>query len=169
MKNFLYTLFLLGCISFLAWGGARLYATIQFGIYCEAFLRHSADAVTLDEAKTQLQFAIDYCEESKLTSGSTSLLYPTDDEDIAIWYMRLQSSWRALDAIQTDASQAEKNAALTKLRKTLIDVNSRDKNSLLYPDGISLYPYNKEFSLWGLLSLILLVFSRLKLDKHWYP
>lgn len=169
MKKLLYILFLLGCLSFLAWSGARLYAAIQFGFHCEAFLRHAADANTIDIARKELQSAINYCEAKNLTSGSTSLIFPTDDEDIGLWYTGLKSSQAALDMLPANASRIEKHTALGKLRKTLVDDNNKDNTTLRYPNGIAIYPYNRQYILWCILSLILLVFSRLKLDKHWYP
>lgn len=169
MKKLLYTLFLLGCVSFLAWSGSRLYAAIQFGFHCEAFLLHAADANTVDIAKKELQSAVDYCESKNLTSGSTSLIYPTDDEDIGLWYTGLKSSETALDMLPANASRIEKTAALVKLRKTLVYTDSKDNTALRYPDGIAIYPYNRQYMLWCMFSLILLIWARVNYEKYLCP
>lgn len=171
MKKLLYTFFLIGCMSTFAWGAYTLYKTIQFGIHCESFLRRSIDAPNVDIAKTQLCLAINYCEAQRLTSGSTSLLYSTDDENVGLWYKKLKTSFILLNLVPNHASQLEQNTALLRLRRTLLITDKSGQTSICYPQGISLYPYNLEYALWGCFSLIILIGAKLisfaRYTDHW--
>lgn len=161
MRKLLYAFFLIGGMSTFAWGAYTLYKTIQFGIHCEAFLRRCVDAPSIDRAKTQLSFAINYCEAQDLTAGSTSLFYPTDDENVGLWYKKLKTSFVLLTLVPSHAGQLEQNAALLRLRKTLVLTDETGRTSICYPQGISLYPYNLEYALWGCISLIVLIGAKL--------
>lgn len=166
MKKLLYGILVLGCISSLVWGGWRLFATIQFGIHCERFLSRSAEATTVDIAKKQLCLALNYCKTHKLTSGYTSIILRTDDENIGIWYDKLQASYTMLDSLGPTTSQAKNNAALVKLRKTLLGNDGSDKPTVIYPQGIALYPYNRIGIVWGVISIVIVLLSKIAIDKY---
>jgi hypothetical protein len=89
--------------------------------------------------------AIVYLESNNLTSGYTSVLWKTPDEDIDFWYRNLKASQRELENLKSE-SALEKTNVLIKLRETLLDTG--EKTKVTVPNGLSVYPNNK---LWAIL------------------
>lgn len=127
--------------------------SIQFDRNCGGNLKRAADANTIDIAKKELKTALDYIEKNNLTSGYTSAVYETPDEDLAFWYNNLKTSYAELDSLKLDAQPMEKSNMLMKLRETLID-HGKDGDDVTVPDGISRYPNNLTY---GLINCLLLV------------
>jgi len=121
---------------------------------CTGYLKRAADANTIEIARVELAKAISYIEENNLTSGFTSVIYKTPDEDLEFWYNNLKSSQNELLKVTENTSSLEKSNLLMKLRETLID-NGKDGEILTVPNGLSRYPYNL---LWGLLMWTSLIF-----------
>jgi len=117
---------------------------------CTGYLKRAADASTVETASKQLDIAISYLEENNLTSGYTSVLWKTPDEDIEFWYNNLKSSQNELLKVTENTSSLEKSNLLMKLRETLID-NGEKGDSLTIPAGLSRSPNNL---FWGLLMWI---------------
>jgi len=134
---------------------------ILFQIGCTDRLKRAADSNTIELAKEELTAAISYLEEMNFTKGYTkgytSVLYKTPDEDIGFWYKNLNSSLNELKNVNPEASQLEKSNILLKLRETILD-NSPNGISVTSPAGISKYPFNTFFALWGWLSCIVSAF-----------
>jgi hypothetical protein len=86
-----------------------------------------------------------------MTSGYTSILWQTPDEDIGFWYTNLKASQQELQNLQSN-SALEKTNVLIKLRETLLDVGERTR--VTEPEGLSVYPNNK---LWAFLMTFALV------------
>lgn len=114
---------------------------------CTGYLKRAADANTVEFAKEQLEKAISYLEAKNLTSGYTSVLWKTPDEDIEFWYKNLKASQTELSKVDSTTSSLEKTNMLMKLRETLIDVGD-EGDELTVPKGLSRYPNNL---LWGIL------------------
>ena len=74
------------CIVFGVWGTIRTVKSIVFNIECNGHLKRAADASTIELAKQELTTAITYLEKKDITTGYTSILYKTPDEDIGFWY-----------------------------------------------------------------------------------
>lgn len=123
--------------------------SIQFDQKCGGYLKQAADANSVELAERQLNLAIDYIEQHELTSGYTSVLWNTEDENIEYWYNNLKQCQKELAATK-DNSTLENTNVLMKLRESLTDV---DKNgtTLTIPYGISRYPNNL---LYGILNII---------------
>jgi len=136
----------------LVWSTARIVASVHFSQDCGGILKQAADASDLNLAAERLQIAIAYIEKENLTSGYTSVLYKTPDEDVGFWYKNLNSALDELKKVQVDsnATSLEKSNVLIKLRETLLD-NGESGTSLTVPDGISVFPSN---SLWAFLGLM---------------
>ena len=134
-----------------------MYKNIQFGIHCEAFLHRTANDTSVSIAKDHLQIAIDYCESHELTHGYTSIMYDTNDDNIEIWYNTLKKSFTDLDKLSTNATQKEKNIALTKVRSILTITDKTGDITIVCPEGISIYPYNGKYLLWILVSIMILL------------
>jgi hypothetical protein len=140
-----------------------LFSVIIFGIVifkgisldqnCTGYLKRAADANTVETAKDQLQRAIYYLEENNITSGYTSVLWKTPDEDIHFWYNNLKQSEAELSKVDSTTSALEKTNLLMKLRETLLD-NGKEGDNLTYPDGLSRYPNN---AMWGVLLTFALI------------
>lgn len=123
---------------------------IQFEQNCGGNLKRAADANTIDIAKTELKTALNYIETNNLTTGYTSVLWKTPDEDMGFWYNNLRTAYNELDSLAKDADAMSKSNMLMKLRETLIDHGDKG-DDITVPDGISRHPNNLT---WGLLSLI---------------
>jgi len=113
---------------------------IQFNRKCGGHLKRAADANTVETAKKELAMAINYMEKKELTSGYTSILYTTPDEDVGFWYENIKSAYQELDRVNPDATQLEKTNILMKLRETLMD-----GNNLTVPKAVQRHPHNRLF------------------------
>lgn len=139
-------------LVFVVWIVARVIAGITFSRECEGYLKRAADANTIELAVKNLEIAIGYADTHGLTSGYTSILYTTPDEDIGFWYENLAASLEELRGIKPEAPQLEKTNVLMKLRETLLDEGQGV--SVTAPSGISVYPNNSFYAFWGWLSAI---------------
>lgn len=117
---------------------------------CTGYLKRAADANTVDMASVQLNKAISYLENNNLTSGYTSVLWRTPDEDVGFWYGNLKASQLELSKVDSTTSSLEKSNLLMKLRETLMD-NTTEGDDITVPDGLSRYPNN---AMWGILFLV---------------
>ena len=123
--------------------------SIQFDQKCGGYLKQAADANSVELAERQLNLAIDYIEQHELTSGYTSVLWNTEDENIEYWYSNLKQCQKELAATK-DNSTLENTNVLMKLRESLTDVD-QNGTTLTIPYGISIYPNNL---LYGILNII---------------
>jgi hypothetical protein len=138
-------------LLFLGACGARIYKGILFKQNVTGYPKRAADANTIDLAQTELQRAIQYLEANQLTTGYTSILYRTPDEDIDFWYRNLKASEEELTTLQS-TSALEKTNVLMKLRETLLDTG--EKTRVTVPEGLAVYPNN---GLWAILMTLALL------------
>src|SRR5581483_461506 len=96
--------------------GYRCYKDIVFTQNCGGYLKRAADANSVDLAKGELRKSLAYIEANNLTSGYTSILYNTPDEDVGFWYTNLSTSLKDLETMSPTASDLEKSNMLLKLR-----------------------------------------------------
>lgn len=120
---------------------------------CIEYLKLTADANTVDMATQQLQKAIHYLEANNLTTGYTSILWNTPDEDIEFWYKNLKASESELLKVDGTTSSMEKTNLLMKLRETIIENGSKG-DSVTFPDGLSRYPNNLGWAVLNSCALI---------------
>lgn len=128
--------------------------SVQFKQDCSGYLKQAADASTVELALERLNLALDYIEDHKLTSGYTSVLWRTEDENVGYWYQNLKACQKELEA-NLGASSLEKSNVLMKVRETLTD-EDEDGTTLTIPAGISRYPKNLMFGILRILSLLAL-------------
>ncbi len=155
---------LFGAILFiimsLVWAGARFYADhVQFNVACGGHIERAAHANSVELAASELDTAVKYLENNNMTSGYTSVLYQTPNEDIGFWYKNLKTSLDELKGLPPDASGLEKSNVLLKLHETLIRSGDQGKQSINVPPGISVFPGNKFFAVWGTISVVLCIFG----------
>jgi len=161
MKQFL-IIFL--SVLMLAGAGTVIYKRIEFKQNCSGRLERAANANTVELAVKELDAAIKYAEAKGYTSGYTSVIYRTPDEDVEYWYNNLCASRQELLNLPDSSSTLEKTNTLMKLRETLTDTGENGTH-VIYPDGLPFYPNN---FLWGILRLIvwnaiLVIYLALKL------
>ena len=63
-----------------------VFKSIVFDINCGDYLKRAADSNTVELAVDNLKVALNYIEANNMTSGHTSVLYNSPDEDVAFWY-----------------------------------------------------------------------------------
>ncbi len=142
-------LFVIFTFSTLYWAGLRVVRAYEFSINCEGYLKRAADSNTIELAIMELDTAIAYMEEKGLTEGIVSIFLKQPQNDIAFWYQNLVASRQELLSINPDAGQLEKSNILMKLRETLLDTGV-----VTYPEGISIYPNNLIYFIWGIASIL---------------
>ena len=142
------------CIVFGVWGTIRTVKSIVFNIECNGHLKRAADASTIELAKQELTTAITYLEKKEITTGYTSVLYKTPDEDIGFWYKNLKESFAELEKVKPETTQLEKTNLLMKLRETLLDEKASKSGGVevTSPDGISIFPNNVAYCFFGWVS-----------------
>lgn len=146
-------------IPFLIWITVIIVNAIAFDRYCKDYLKLAADANTIEMAKTELNIALKYMEENNLTDGYTSVIYKSPGEDVYFWYNNIKSARNELNKINdSTTSPLEKTNVLMKLRETLLDDKNGDV-SVTAPPGISLYPNNVAYTIFGIISIICLIIS----------
>ena len=126
--------------------------SVQFNQQCAGYLKQAADANTVELALERVNMALNYIESHGLTSGYTSVLYKTEDENIGYWYKNIKACQFELEA-NKNASSLEKSNVLMKVRESLTD-NGEKGTELTIPAGISRYPDNL---MWGILRIISLI------------
>ncbi|MDH7447732.1 hypothetical protein [Aquimarina sp. 2201CG14-23] len=128
--------------------GVRISKKIQFKQNVSGYLKRAADANTIELANDELTKVIDYLESNNITSGYTSVLWKTPDEDIDFWYKNLKASQNELQNLKSE-SALEKTNVLIKLRETLLDTGENTRVTV--PKGLAVYPNNM---LWSILMWI---------------
>lgn len=154
MKVMALVLAILATLSFLGWASVTIYQSVVFDIDCGGRIKRAADANTIELASKEMGVVVSYIEKRGLTEGYTSILYNTPNEDVGFWYLNLKASLNELQGVGTDVSRLEKTNILMKLRETLLDTGESVKVTL--PLGISRFPHNHAFAIWGLMSFVLI-------------
>jgi len=144
------------CIPFLFWSGARIYKNINYGIECSGHLKRAADANTVNLAKKEMETAITFIKSHNMIAGYTSVLYNTPNEDVGFWYQNLSASLQELNDVTDQSTQLEKSNILMKLRETLLDQGEKGQ-SVTQPTGISIFPNNFVYMIWGWISSIVML------------
>ena len=134
-------------------GSVIIYKRIDFKQNCSGRLERASNANTVELAVKELDAAIQYAEVKGYTSGYTSVVYRTPDEDVEYWYNNLCASRQELLNLPDSTSALEKTNTLMKLRETLTDTNEHG-SYVIYPEGLQFYPHN---FLWGILRLFILI------------
>ena len=138
------------------WCAFRIINYVQFEMNCTQYLKRAADANTVETAKEELGKAIAYAEEKNLTDGVVSIIFHQPKNDVGFWYKNMKEAYTELENLPDDASSLERTNVLMKLRESLTD-ETESGISVTVPDGISIYPYNVGYCLWGLLSTIVAI------------
>lgn len=149
----MFSLMIVSILLFLLWATVLIVAAVNFDRHCGGFLKRAADSNTVELASENLRVAIEYARASGRTEGFTSVIYRTPDEDIGFWFRNLTSSLAELDSLPPDVTPLEKTNVLMKLRETLLDQGQ--STCVTAPPGISRFPHNGIYALWGVTTLLL--------------
>ena len=131
-------------------------SSITFNKNCGGYLELAANANSIDLAKSNLDKAIQYLERNQLTTGYTSIVYNTPDENVTYWYANLKACQHELDKYWVHpGTTLEETNLLMKLRESLTE-SSEKGQSIIVPKGMSIFPNNTQaliivlFSLFGI-------------------
>lgn len=152
--NFCITLIIMFFASLCIWAGVRIYASCKFNATIGGYLENYAESGTLEMAEKNLSLALKALENRNLTSGQISIFFNNPNENLEIWYQNLVSSRDDLSSALTE-SPVKQSIILDKQKTGLSDGGKYVSK----PDGISIYPYNKQFFWWSIISLLGLILS----------
>lgn len=138
-------------LVFAAWGAVRIVNAVNFDLNCKAYLKRAADANTVEMAIVELERAIAYADQNKLTDGIVSIFLKNPANDIGFWYNNIKAAHAELESLPPDAAPLEKTNVLMKLRESLTDRNDGNTD-VNHPEGISVYPRNTPYFWWCLIS-----------------
>ena len=155
--------FLIGtimCLPFLGWAGNNIVKRISFDRNCGGYLTRASNANTIPLAKEELGRAIQYLESRNMTTGYTSVVYTTPNEDIRYWYRNLKASYDEIDVLsqKSELTSLEQSNTLLKLRDSLSD-HQEGKESLTCPPGIAMYPHNLGNMAFGIFACFFLALA----------
>lgn len=143
-------------LAFCGWGTTRVVKAVTFEQQCGGYLKRAAEANSIGLAKGELARAISYLDNQGMTSGYTSVLWRTPNEDVGFWHTNLRAALDELESTPAEATSLERSNVLIKLRETLMS-NGSEGDKLTAPDGIYVFPSNTLFFWWGWLSFGTLV------------
>lgn len=151
-KGRFYTvLFCVSLLLFIAWGGIRIKAAIEFDSEVRGYFRNYLEAGTIEGAKDNLEAAIEGLESRGLTEGQISIFLKNPNNNIELWYNNLLES---RDALKKAASEETAFNQAIILEKQKDGLKGRSNNTAVkHPDGISIYPFNQFYFWWSILSL----------------
>lgn len=134
---------------------------------CTGHLERASNATNIDLATKELDVALEYLEARGMTSGYTSILWRTPDEDIGFWYTNIKQANMELKNAPDTISNLEESNMLIKLRETLMGRDSKGKDSIISPDGLSRYPNNLLFAIILNLSWMILAIFFIRIMKDY--
>lgn len=136
------TLLLFGVLFLALWGSIRIVADIRAERGYLGHLARAAHTTSVETAQREMDIALVDIEQGDLTSGYTSVLYQTPDEDLGFWYQNLKSARTALTGLEKADALTQSNGLL-KLHETLIVAAHGDSgDGVRAPEGITVYGHN---------------------------
>ena len=151
---------IIGTTSLLIFILVRGISAIAYEQNISGHLKLAADANSTELAEKQLKIAIDEMERLGLCNSHgdecfTSIIYRTPNEDVGFWRSNIESTFEDLSNMSKEerANNLIESNQLIKVRETLLDAGERGDN-VTDPAGISIYPNNGAYAVWGILSFI---------------
>lgn len=133
-----------------------------FGIGCGQYLERAANATNIQLAKENLDTAIKYLDDHKLTTGYSSIFWDTPSADIGYWYKNLKTTSEELSKVPANASQLEQSNVLLKLRETILSHGDQG-DYVIQPDNIGIHPYGRVY-----IFFLILIFTPIPLIWRWF-
>ena len=113
--------------------------TQKFKIEFLGHLERAANTTLTETALNELGIGVDYLEIKQMTSGFTSVVWNTPDEDVGYFYTNLKNAYANLHKINYTGTEIEKSNALLKLKESLIYNNGKHGDKVIYPDDLQYY------------------------------
>lgn len=132
-----------------AFAAPAIYKHIEFKQNVTGYVERAGYANTVESAKHELDQAITELERRGITSGYTSMLYRTPNEDVGFWYQNLKKSQEELATIGEESSQLERSNVLMKLRESVTQ-----KDEVRIPPGLSRFPHNTGFVFLHIMTVV---------------
>ena len=160
-------IFFFALLVFLSVAGARIVNNIMFEREVLGHLKLAADANTVTLAEAKLKRALNGAEEWGICNDGgecfTSVVYRTPDEDLGFWRQNLEASLADLQAMSPEEREDNliESNQLMKLRETILDTKNEGEK-ITYPTGISVYPYNRTYTVVAWLSFLVLAITGIK-------
>ena len=137
-------------VPFLIFVCARIVMDVNFDRNIEGHLKLAADSSSIELAIDELKIATAAME--AYPAGFTSIIYNTPDESVTFWIKNTKTCLNQLEVIPKTASLMDKNSSLLKARQILLDHKSNGE-SVTSPAGISIYPFNLLWTIFGTLTI----------------
>ncbi len=135
----------LSTLAFLFWAVTRGNLYNQFNEGCYMELKRAVSTSSRHEAYGFLEKAKLFLQKKKTTSGSTSIVFPTDDDDLGKWYNNI-----------TKAQEKIISGNLLAAKKVIAERHPFKGHLVVHiPHGVSAYPNNLAFACWGVFSLLI--------------
>lgn len=160
---------LIGFLMFLPiviWVLIRVIAMVQFNMHCGGYMELAATANTVEMARTEMEKVVRYAEQNGLTEGYTSVVWKSPSQDVGFWYKNLKSALQELRDTDPNATTLEKSNMLMKLRESLTRDSGDSGTENVVPAGISIFPYNKAFTIVGVFGLVFACIGGIMLNKN---
>lgn len=137
-------------LLFVVWAVIRISAANSFSERVGGYLANYSEAGNITAAKENLNMAIKALEEMRLTEGQVSIFHKNPNNNIGLWYQNLKESQNILEKL-SEENAFNQSIALEEQKNGL--KGGASNTSIKHPDGISIYPHNKIFFWWSILSL----------------
>ena len=147
----------LAALAFIAWAITRIVLGIQFDIGCDDYISQAASSPDPTIAASRLDTAIAYAEAHNLVAGNTGIFFTYPTNDIGFWYKRLTDSRAILRALPRNDAPLEISNTMMRVRETLV-AGGKEGESVVSPDGITIFPANVLFFWWCAVSATLTLF-----------
>ncbi|MBI4582726.1 MAG: hypothetical protein HY717_01640 [Planctomycetes bacterium] len=146
-------------LSLVGWGISMWRADAAFEENCGGHLERAANASTIEIAATELQIAVLYLEKNNITSGKTSVFFTLTGDDVGYWYKNLKAALGELQAMELRPARLEDSNVLINLRQILLKSGGFGGERIVVPEGISVFPNNKKYAWWAIISLAIIVIA----------
>ena len=138
-------------LSFAGWGMARVYFALAYDSDCDGLIRQAAQAADTRIALNYLSDAVNFMQNDGFTSGSTHISWlekPDSAEDLGRWFGKLKL-WQARLSADADPRLIE------QMKTDLVSPDDEDGDDFVVrsPAGISVFPHNSAFAIWGFVSM----------------
>lgn len=167
-------IFITSILSLIVFSITAIVLTIQFDRDIGGHLKLAADANNTEMTERKLSLAVDGMQRWNLCNEGgdncfTSVLWRTPDEDVGYWRENIENTLADLQSMTAEerADNLIESNQLIKVRETLLDAG-QSGDYVTSPSGISRYPNNGSFALWGCLSLLVCLLSLGMIYKEEY-
>lgn len=148
MKPMIALVFVLVLLAIAALIIAASWNEYQFSSRCGQYIHRAAHCASVEDAVASLDTALKYCEQNRLTEGTTNVFLNNPDNDIGFWHQNLVAARDEMRTLGPATSELTKTNAMMRIREAL---------SKQPPDGISNWPFNGAFLILAIILIPLAV------------